>query len=324
MTLTDRKILFTGATGQAFRPAAEALARDNEVWCAARFTDPVVRRDLESVGIKTIPWVMGAGNVVGLPSDFTHVVHAAPYRGQPDSDTAAQANAVAAGMLMHHCRAADAFVFVSAFAVYKQPPSPDHRIAESDPLGGHAPYAPTYPIGKLAAEAAVRAFAGVLGLRTTIARLNVCYGPTGWGGVPVEFFGRILAGEPVWLPEDGSDIWSSPISTDDVTMFLPRLWDVASMAPTIVNLAGDDALSLRGYCTLLARQAGLEVDFVPSAESRQSYASDNTRRRSLIGDCRVGWAEGMRRAIEAHFPNAFTGTPTSIAGKAAVNIWDQR
>ncbi|KKD06681.1 hypothetical protein TN53_17670 [Streptomyces sp. WM6386] len=321
--MTDRKILFTGATGQAFRPAAEALAQDNEVWCAARFSDPAVRRHLESLGIRTVPWAMGADDTDGLPSDFTHVVHAAPYRGQPDSDTAAQVNAVAAGMLMHHCRTAEAFVFVSAFAVYKQPPTVDHLIVESDPLGGHAPYAPTYPIGKLAAEAAVRAFARVLGLRTTIARLNVCYGPSGWGGVPIEFFGRILAGEPIWLPEDGSDIWSSPISTDDVTMFLPRLWDVASTRPTIVNLAGDDALSLREYCTVLARWAELKVDFVPGAGSRQSFASDNTRRRSLIGDCRVGWEEGMRRAIEAHYPDAFGGTLTPTPRKTATNIWGQ-
>ena len=194
------KILFTGATGQVGRPVAEALAAGNEVWCAARFADAEVRAALESQGIRCVAWSMEAKSLDGLPRDFTHVFHGAPYRGQPDTDTAVQANAVATGRLMEHCRAAQAFVFISTFAVYERPPAPDHPVAETDPLGGYAPYAPSYPIGKLAAEAVVRALAPILDLPSTIARLNVCYGPAGWGGLPVEMFKRVLAGEPVYLP----------------------------------------------------------------------------------------------------------------------------
>jgi nucleoside-diphosphate-sugar epimerase len=322
--LDDRKILFTGATGQVMRPVAQALAAGNEVWAAGRFSDPAVAEALRAHGVRTFAWTMGEGDLDGLPDDFTHVVHAAPYRGQPDSDTAAQANALGAGMLMHHCRAAEAFLFVSTFAVYAKPPTPQSPVAESAPLYGYAPYAPSYPVGKLAAEGAVRAFAGVLGLRTTIARLNVCYGPTGWGGLPVEFFKRIAGGEPIWMPADGSDIWCSPIATDDVTHFLPALMDVASTAPTILNLAGDEALNTREYVTWLADRAGIAVRFEPSEESRASFVSDNTRRRSLIGDCAVDWREGMTHAIEAHVPGAFDGSAVPAAGAVEANIWGQR
>jgi UDP-glucuronate 4-epimerase len=322
--LSDKKILVTGATGQAFRPAAEALAPDNDVWAAARFSSPATKAELEARGITTFSWTMGESSLAGLPDDFTHVLHAAPYRGQPDSNTAAQANAVGAGQLMHHCRRAQAFVFISTFGVYEKPPTSDTPLAEDAMLGGHAPYAPTYPVGKLAAEGAVRAFAHVLGLKTTIARLNVCYGPTGWGGVPVEFYGRILAGEQIWVPTDGSEIYSSPISTDDVTRFVPRLWDVASLAPTIVNLAGDEAVGLREYMGYIAERGGLEIEFAPSDESRESFVSDNARRKSLIGDCEVHWRDGMPRAIEAHYPGAFDGTGARPAAKVEANIWGQR
>jgi len=47
---------------------------------------------------------MGEGTLDELPRDFTHVLHAAPYRDQLDYDRPAQANAVGAGMIMHHCR----------------------------------------------------------------------------------------------------------------------------------------------------------------------------------------------------------------------------
>jgi nucleoside-diphosphate-sugar epimerase len=318
---SDRKILFTGATGQAIRPCAEAMAADNEVWCVARFSNPDVKAELEAKGIKTFPWTMGESSLDGLDEDFTHVVHAAPYRGQPDFDTAAQANAVGAGMLMHHCRRAKAFLFVSTMGVYAKPPTPGHPVAETDALGGFTPYAPSYGQGKLAAEGAVRAFARVLELPTTIARLNVCYGPTGWGGLPIELSGRVLAGEPVWMPRDGNPIPCSPISTEDVAALVPGLWDAASTSATIVNLAGDEATSVEEFISHLAGVAGLEPDFVRDERSRESFVSDNTRRKALVGDCTVSWRDGMPRAIEAHYPGALSGERTEA--RVATNIWDQ-
>ena len=320
MTLAGHKILFTGATGQVGRPVAEALATGNEVWCAARFADPEVRDALHARGIRTVAWSMEAESLDGLPRDFTHVFHGAPYRGQPDTDTAIQANAVATGRLMEHCRAARAFVFVSTFAVYQRPPAPDHPCAETDPVGGYAPYAPSYPIGKLAAEAVVRSYAATLGLPSTIARLNVCYGPAGWGGLPVEMFQRVAAGQPIYMPPDGGEMWSSPISTDDVIHFLPGLFDVASTAPTIVNLAGDDALTLRTYVNELAGRAGLTPEFVLDDRARAGFVSDNTRRCELLGRCIADWREAMARAIEAQVPGAFAGSP-SADGVVSANIW---
>jgi UDP-glucuronate 4-epimerase len=321
--LSDRKILFTGATGQAIRPSAEAMAESNEVWCIARFSDAATKTELEAKGIKTLPWTMGESELDGLPHDFTHVVHAAPYRGQPDFDTAAQANAVGAGMLMNHCRTATAFLFVSTFAVYARPDPPDRPVAETDDLGGFAPYAPSYPIGKLAAEGAVRAFARVLGLPTTIARLNVCYGPTGWGGLPIEFFERMLSGEPIWLPTDGSDVPCSPISTDDVTHFLPGLMDVATPATTIVNLAGDEVTSVTEFMGHLAERSGRTAEFVRDDRARAAFVSDNTRRMSLLGACSAHWRDSMVDAVAAHYPGAFDGTAGAEPPQVRPNIWDQ-
>ena len=65
----------------------------------------------------------------------------------------------------------------------------------------------------------------------------------------------------------------------------------------------------------LAELAGLDVEFVLDERSRESFASDNTRRRELIGDCAVDWRDGMPRAVEAHFP------PGAEASGGAQNIW---
>jgi hypothetical protein len=72
----------------------------------------------------------------------------------------------------------------------------------------------------------------------------------------------------------------------------------------------------------LAGEAGLEADFVPDERSRESFASDNTRRRELVGDCKVHWRDGMRRAVEAHYRGAFSGERVEV--KAQANVWDQQ
>jgi nucleoside-diphosphate-sugar epimerase len=98
--LDGRKIPVTGATGQVTRPIAEALARRNEVWCIARFSDPEARRQLEAQGIRTHVWHMGDAGFGALPDDFTHVIHSAAEICTPSHDESIRANAEGAGFLM--------------------------------------------------------------------------------------------------------------------------------------------------------------------------------------------------------------------------------
>jgi hypothetical protein len=76
------------------------------------------------------------------------------------------------------------------------------------------------------------------------------------------------------------------------------------------------------FMSYLAGKAGLETDFVRDERARESFVSDNTRRRELVGECAVGWRDGMPRAVEAHFPGAFSGR--TVAAAVEANIWDQR
>ena len=140
--LSDKKVLVTGATGLVVRSATMALAQNNEVWCLARFTDPEVRAELVAQGVKPFTWALGDVDLRPLPDHFTHVLHAAPLRGQQDCNTAAQLDAVSVGGLMHHCRSAESFIFFSTSSVYARPTSPTELISEDAMLGGYAPYAP--------------------------------------------------------------------------------------------------------------------------------------------------------------------------------------
>jgi nucleoside-diphosphate-sugar epimerase len=305
--LSDKKVLVTGATGQIGRPIAERLAADNEVWCAARFTEPERKAELEQLGMVTCPWTLGSGDFSMLPTDFTHVVHSAFLMTEPEHDEAIRVNAEGTGMLMQHCRRAQAFVFVSAFALYQRQ-DPEHAYAETDPLGGAASYASSYPVSKIATEGTVRAAAQMLDLPTTIARMNIGYGTSSHGGVPVILFDRMRRGKPVAVPY-GHDNWGSPIAEQDFAQQgSGPLFDIASVPATIMNWAGDDAVSHRQLCEYLAGLAGITPQFVESDITFDSFISDNTRREALIGRCDTKWRDGMRQTIDARFPGALAAS----------------
>jgi nucleoside-diphosphate-sugar epimerase len=302
--LKGQRILVTGGTGQVARPVAEALAEHNDVWCLGRFGTPGVERELNEKSITTWHWDMddpSPDTLEGLPEDFTHVIHSAVRRGDDGNFNAtAEVNAVATGRLMAHCRTAEAFLYVSTGALYARQ-TLDHAYTEDDPVDGVADWLPAYPVGKIATEGAVRAFSQVLGLPTTIARLNIAYGSGGYGGVPMLYFKRMLAGEAIPVPVTGQN-WCSLLHTDDLVAQVPHLWRAAASPATLVNWGGDEPVGITDCVEFMSELTGVKPRLVPSEVTRETYRFDPTRRRALTGPCTVSWRDGIRRTLEAHFP----------------------
>ncbi len=303
--MKGKKILVTGGTGQVARPVAEALAGQNEVWCLGRFGTPGVADELAAHGIRTFRWDMddlGPTTLDGLPQDFTHVIHSAVRRGEDgDFNAAVAVNSVAVGRLMTHCRTAEAFLYVSTGALYARQ-TLDHLYTETDPVDGRADWLPAYPVGKIAAEGTVRAFGQVLGLPATIARLNIAYGPGGYGGVPMLYFKRMLAGEPIPVPVEGQN-WCSLLYTDDLVRQVPRLWEAAAVPTTLVNWGGDESVGITDCLHYLEELTGVAAKLVPSEVTRETYRFDPALRRELTGPCEVGWQDGIRRTVESMYPD---------------------
>ncbi|HEX4778792.1 MAG TPA: NAD(P)-dependent oxidoreductase, partial [Acidimicrobiia bacterium] len=257
--MSGKKILVTGPTGQVAEPITRALARDNDVWGVARFSDPEARERLEALGVHCVALDLAAGDFSALPGDFDYVLNLAVVRGgDGDWDRDLAANAEATGLLMAHCRAARAFLQCSSTAVY-QHQGPEHALKETDPLGdNHRVMMPTYSIAKIAAEVVARLGARQWNLPTTIARLNVPYGDNGgWPAWHLEF---MLHGMPIQLhPEQPNRF--NPIHEDDIVRQIPRLLEIASVPATIVNWAGPVS-TIEEWCTYLGELTGLEPEFV--------------------------------------------------------------
>jgi nucleoside-diphosphate-sugar epimerase len=267
------------------------------VWCAARFTNPQRKAELEALGIKTCMWDMDSGDNSSLPDDFTHVVHSA-LNLRPNYDQAITTNAEGSALLMQHCHKAEAFLHISSTCVYKpHPDHPNHAYAETDPLGGLATYAEVYPVAKMTSEGSIRATARMFNLPTTIARMNVGYSWTGHGGLPVMQYNTFKNGQP-WLIPIGYNNIGSPISGVDIAAQAHKLLEVATVPARIVNWGGDDPVTDQEMGEFVAELTGVTASFVESPISFDSFWSDNTRREQLIGKCSVHWKDGARNTFE--------------------------
>ncbi|MBO8200699.1 NAD(P)-dependent oxidoreductase [Streptomyces smyrnaeus] len=299
--MQGRKILVTGGTGQVARPVAESLAEDNEVWCLGRFGDLAARKALEARGVRTATWDMATDELGEVPRDFTHVLHSAVHRGDgKDFEEAARINAVATARLMTHCRSAESFLYVSSGVVYNRADR-THRYRESDPLGGAAPWLPTYPVAKITAEGVVRGLAEALSLPAVIARLNIAYGPYGHGGVPMILFKEMRGGQPCAVPREGQN-YCNLLHTDDVVRQVPLLWAVARTPARVVNWGGDEEVGITDLLEHMSALTGVPVRLDRNDYSRETAIFDHDVRRSLIGDCSVGWRTGIARTLAALFP----------------------
>jgi UDP-glucuronate 4-epimerase len=304
MTITDglsgRKIVITGVTGQVARPLAVALARDNEVYGAARFTDASARAALEASGVRCVPVDLASGDVAALPVDADFVLHFAVAKTNNwENDLAANSGGLA--YLMEHHQNAAAFLHCSTTGVYK--PEGHREFAEDGPLGdnhGVWPFLRTYSICKIAAEGTARWAADRFALPTTIARLSVPYGDG--GGWPAIHLHMMLSGNPVPVHADAPSVYH-PIHQDDIAAMVPRLLGVASVPATTVNWGGSEAVSIEEWCGYLAGLTGIEARFEPTEHTIDSVQIDTTRMHELIGPTSVPWREGMRRMAQALHPD---------------------
>lgn len=299
--LSGEKILVTGPAGQIAFPLAEFLARDNEVWGVARFSEEGSEQRCRDAGITTRRLDLGDGDLSTLPDDFTYVLHLAAFQGGGwDYDHAFAVNAEGTGLLLQHCRSAKAALVMSTHSVYRPPADgdPHHVFVETDPLGEvNSAHCPTYSMAKIAQEAVARTCARLFDLPVTIARMNASYGVN--GGLPTMHLDALLAGQAVttrWDP-----CMYMPIHQDDINSQTAALLDAASVPATIVNWAGDEPVSVQEYCAYLGELGGFDavVNAVEQPGTLRGSVTDNTRRASFTGPCRVGWREGLAAVYEA-------------------------
>ena len=297
--LRGAKVVVTGVTGQVGEPVACALAKENEVYGAARFRDDAARQRLEAAGVHCVAIDLATGDVGGLPADADHVLNFAVTKTN-DWDVDLLANSGGLAWLMEHHREARSFLHCSTTGVYK--PMGHHVFSETDPLGdnhGVWPFLRTYSICKIAAAATARWAAQRFELPTTIARLSVPYGDR--GGWPAIHLEMMINGSDVPVHVDAPSIYH-PLHEDDIIGMVPGLLGAASVPATIVNWGGDEAASIEEWCSYLSKLTGVPGSFAPTTETIDSVDIDLTKMHKVVGKTTVSWKDGMKRMVQARHP----------------------
>lgn len=296
-TLQSQKILITGPTSQVAFPVACALAKDNEVWGVARFSDAGKRSELESAGVRCVAVDIGAGDFSALPDDFDYVLNFAVARGT-DFDSDITLNAESVGLLMSHCRKAKAFLHCSSTAVYE---AAGHNVLnEKSDLGdNHRVMMKTYSIAKISAEAVARSAARMFNLPTIICRLNVPYGDN--GGWPFYHLMMMQNGVQIPVHVDKPNVYV-PIHEDDIIRTIPGLLAAASVPARIVNWCGQEHVSIEEWCAYIGELTGFTPQFNYTTETLESMITDNAELQKLVGPLQVHWKDGVRRMIKARAP----------------------
>jgi nucleoside-diphosphate-sugar epimerase len=299
--LSGEKVLITGPAGRIAFGLAKTLAPDNEVWGIARFSDPMVRAEVEELGVTTRAIDLGDPDFGDLPSDFTYLLHIAADFGE-DYERGLRVNAEGTGLLLSHCRAAKAALVMSTLTVYKPHPDPFHAFREEDPIGDQLlPNPQPYSIVKISEEAVARYCAREFDLPITITRMGSAYGDR--GGLPLFHLQAIAEGKPVVVRWD--PLPYSPIHYDDINAQLEALLGVATVPATIVNWAGDVPVTAQEWSAYFGELLGTDVDLRTQVVPGASLGSvgDHTKRRSITGPCNVDWRDGFRDMAARYFPD---------------------
>lgn len=200
-------------------------------------------------------------------------------------------NATSVVELLAYARESGAtrFVYASSASVYG---FGDEPFAEDAPLAGSDFYAAT----KIGAEKAIGAYEDLL--TTAVLRLVVPYGPGQAGRMIPALANRVASGEPVTL-NDGGRPRMNPIYIDDVVRVV--LGALELDRPVLLNVAGDEAVSIKEIAESIGRAVGREPMFEDGPGSAPGdLVADTTRLHELV-DLRplVTLEEGLQRTLAA-------------------------
>jgi nucleoside-diphosphate-sugar epimerase len=294
-----KRVVMTGATSQVGLPLVRAMvAAGNEVFALGRYGARGSRECVEDAGATPVVADLAEGRFEQVPRDPDYVLNFAVLK-QGDFEADIRANVEGTGLLMAHCREAEAFFHCSSTAVYQS--AGHHRLVETDPLGdNHRVLFPTYSICKIAAETVVRTGARLWNVPTTIARLCVPYGDN--GGWPYFHLEMMLAGMAIPVGHEDANLYNL-LHEDDYVAMLPRMLEIASVPATIVNWGGSEPTGIEQWCAYIGSLVGVEPRLEASDAALTSVTIDPSKMHELVGRTQVDWRDGIRRMIRAKRPD---------------------
>jgi nucleoside-diphosphate-sugar epimerase len=285
-----RRVLVTGASGLVAFPVAVELAKSNEVYAVARFTDPKQKRMVEDAGARAIAFDLANPDLSALPKAVDIVINYAvlPFTNKDHYEV----NAGAVGRLARRYRDCEAFVQGSTGSLYQY--QGERPLREDDPYGLHSSAEP-YAASKIAMEFLLKHLSEDYEMPTTLVRIFSFYGPRG-GGV-TQRIDQVARGEPVSIYPGVRNV-HTPLYEDDYVEKTIAAAGIAKVGAEIINVGGTEAVTTQEYCEMAGEMLGKKPIFVENSKAWPIWA-DTTKMVNLLGPNKVSVREGVRRSVES-------------------------
>ena len=302
------KVLFIGGTGLISSACSEAaLQRNMDLY--------ILNRGVS----KKRPFLIGAKHLVGdVRADEAGISDlVAPHHFDVVVDWIAFTPEDIERDLRLFKGKTDQFIFISSASAYQKPPQ-HYIITEETPLEN--PYW-QYSRDKIACEERLRQAYRQDGFPVTIVRPSLTYGPsqlplcTNSWQKPYTIIDRMKRGQKIAIPGDGTSLWVFTWNADFAVGFL-GLFGREDAIGEAFHITSDEVLTWNQAYEEVRRALDVELDVV-HISSDLIAAYDEHALGSLIGDkvnsvvfdnskikrfvpefdCKVSWAEGVRRVL---------------------------
>jgi nucleoside-diphosphate-sugar epimerase len=255
------------------RRAADEAGIRQRIVTVSRFSSPLLRDHLESLGIETISADLLDRHALGqLPEAHNVTFMAGRKFGSTENESLTWAmNALVPAMVAERYRHARIVVFSSG-NVYPLTPVLSGGPTEDDPPGPVGEYAQS----ALARERMFEYFSRTHGTPVTILRLN--YAIDLRYGVLLDIGTKVFERHPVDLTMGHVNvIWQG-----DANSAALRAFGLCSSPPAILNLTGPETLSVRRIAQRFGRHFGIEPVFT-GVESPTALLNNAARYFRLFG-----------------------------------------
>jgi nucleoside-diphosphate-sugar epimerase len=288
---SGKRVLVTGASGVVALPVVVELAKTNEVYAVARYSDPAQKRKIEVAGAKAISFDLAEEDLSPLPKSVDVVIN---YAVLPPSfkNMAYDVNTGGTGRLARRYRESEAFVQGSTGSLYEY--QGERPLREDDPYGLHSG-GENYAASKIGAEYLLKHLSEDYRLPVTLVRIFSFYGPRG-GGVTQRVH-QVMRGEPVSV-YPGVKNMHSPLYEDDYVEKTIAAAGIARVGAEIVNVGGSESVTTQDYCRMAGEIVGKEPIFVENGKSWPIWA-DVSKMEMLLGPSKVSVRDGVKRIIES-------------------------
>jgi nucleoside-diphosphate-sugar epimerase len=287
--LRGKRVVITGASGLVALPVAVELAKDNEVYAVARYSDPKQKRLLDEAGCRTITFDMVEQDLSPLPKSADIVINYGVL--PPNHPQAFEVNTGGTGRLASRYRDCEAFIHGSTASVYSY--QGERPIKEEDAYGLHMGTEP-YSASKIGAEYMLKQLSIEWNMPTVMLRIFSFYGPRGGG--PTERIYKIAHGQPVSIHPGVRNVYN-PMYEDDYVEKTIQCAFIAKAPAVILNVGGCEAVTIQDYCEMAGEMLGKKPVYVEDGRATPIWA-DLTRMIELLGPSKISMREGVRRIIE--------------------------